>query len=186
MSTRKCPPQSWFRSPTEEAVIRKISHEERVAKKRGQAARPPLPRSQITQTIKSVPNATPAANKAITNITSRENHERPAVYIASPYKGDNIGNVKNAIRYCKFAVRKGYFPIAPHIWLPLFLDDENPDERSLALSFGLRLLNGVSELWVFGERISEGMRGEIERAEELEIPVRYFGDNLKEMFPHAK
>jgi hypothetical protein len=176
MSTRKCPPQSWFRSPTEEAVIRKISHEERIAKKRGQAARLPLPRSQITQTLKSVPTD---------NITPK-NCERPVVYIASPYKGDNIGNVKNAIRYCKFAVRKGYFPIAPHIWLPLFLDDENPAERSLALSFGLRLLNGVSELWVFGERISEGMRGEIEKAEELEIPVRYFGDNLKEMFPHAK
>jgi hypothetical protein len=175
MSARRCPPQAWFKSPTEEAVIRKISHEEYLAKKRGQAARPPLPHTETTKTLKFVPAETTSTNKP------PENRERTAVYIASPYKGDTFTNIKNAIRYCKFAVKKGCFPIAPHIWIPLFLNDDNPSERALALSFGQRLLLGCSEIWVFGDIISEGMSAEINIAEENNIPIRYFNNNCKEI-----
>lgn len=39
---------------------------------------------------------------------------RPIVYICSPYAGDIAGNVDAARRYSRFAVDKGYIPIAPH------------------------------------------------------------------------
>jgi hypothetical protein len=108
--------------------------------------------------------------------------EPPRVYIASPYKGDTESNVRNALRYCRFAVKQGYFPLAPHCYLPLFMDDGNPAERKLALSFGLRLLYGCREVWVFGDRISEGMRSEINAAKRNHIRVRQFTENCKEVF----
>ena len=40
---------------------------------------------------------------------------RPIVYICSPFAGDIEGNVKRARLYCRFAVDKGYIPIAVHL-----------------------------------------------------------------------
>lgn len=40
----------------------------------------------------------------------------PKIYICSPFRGDTEVNTQNAISYCRFAVKQGYFPIAPHIW----------------------------------------------------------------------
>jgi len=132
----------------------------------------------------------PTAFEAICR-TSRDERKRkdkpkrepPRVYIASPYKGDTETNVQNALRYCRFAVEQGYFPLAPHCYLPRFMDDDNPSERELALSFGLRLLNSCKELWVFGERISEGMRREIAEARKLGIHIRHFVNKCEEAFP---
>ncbi|GHU90125.1 hypothetical protein FACS1894202_09430 [Clostridia bacterium] len=95
------------------------------------------------------------------------------VYICSPYRGRNEteigGNVGNAIKYCRYAVKQGVFPIAPHLYLTRFLDDNNPAERTLGLELGLVLLRACSEVWILGERISEGMRGEIAEAKRLGI-----------------
>jgi hypothetical protein len=44
----------------------------------------------------------------------------------------------------------------------------------------LEALWQASQLWVFGARISEGMRAEIELAKELKIPIRYFNTDLEE------
>ena len=104
------------------------------------------------------------------------------IYIASPYKGDTKQNVKNALRYCRFAVKSGYFPIAPHCYLPRFMDDSDPVERELALEFGLKLMKNCRELWVFGDRVSDGMYKEIKAARQLRIKVRYFDDDMNEVF----
>ncbi|GHV35022.1 hypothetical protein FACS18949_12160 [Clostridia bacterium] len=97
------------------------------------------------------------------------------VYICSPYRGRNeteIGeNVGRAIKYCQYAVKQGVFPIAPHLYLTRFLDDSDPAERKLGLELGLVMLRDCSELWVFGERVSEGMRGEINEATKLGIKI---------------
>ena len=101
---------------------------------------------------------------------------RPFVYIASPYRGDTKTNVDNALRYCRFAVAWGRLPIAPHVWLPRFLDDDIAAERALALNMGLWLLAQCSEVWVFGGIITEGMAGEIRAAQERGIKLRHFAD----------
>nr|DAQ42328.1 MAG TPA: deoxyribosyltransferase [Caudoviricetes sp.] len=107
----------------------------------------------------------------------------PKIYICSPFRGDTEVNTQNAISYCRFAVKQGYFPIAPHIWLTRFLDDADRNERDLGISFGLRLLSGCREVWVFGSRISDGMGKEIKEAERRSIPVRYFSEQCEEMTP---
>jgi hypothetical protein len=107
---------------------------------------------------------------------------RPFVYIASPYRGDTKTNTANALRYCRYAIAHGMFPIAPHVWLPQFMDDENKSERKLALNSGLWFLNLCSEVWVFGNIATEGMQGEIMAARRLNKKIRYFADNGKEIF----
>jgi hypothetical protein len=99
------------------------------------------------------------------------------VYIASPYRGrteqEIAGNVAAAIKYCRHAVNQDVFPICPHIYLTRFLDDLSAAERRLGLDMGLQLLRECSELWVFGERISEGMRGEIAEAQRHGIKIKH-------------
>ena len=99
------------------------------------------------------------------------NKESPIVYICSPYSGDVTYNTEMASRYSRFAVDQGYVPITPHLYLPLFISEEN--ERELAISTGLRLMDVCSQLWVCGDRISEGMQCEMAYAAEIGIPIRH-------------
>jgi hypothetical protein len=107
--------------------------------------------------------------------------EPPKVYICSPFRGDTETNVANALRYCRYAVERGKFPIAPHCYLPRFMDDANPAERKLAISFGLRLLNDCREVWIFGSTISEGMKREILAAKWRNIKIKQFNENMEEL-----
>lgn len=98
------------------------------------------------------------------------------VYIASPYAGDIEYNTRKAIGYCRYVAEHGVVPLAPHLLLPRFLSELNPEERELGIKMGLRLLAVCSELWVFGDRITTGMRREISEAERLGIPVNYISE----------
>ena len=104
----------------------------------------------------------------------------PLVYIASPFSGDVETNVIRAKRYCKFAISKGYIPLAPHLHYPQFLDDRDMEERELGLHFALILLGKCEELWVFGE-VSQGMADEIEKAERRKMPIKYFNTKCEEV-----
>lgn len=106
---------------------------------------------------------------------------RPIVYICSPYAGDVEGNVAAARRYSRFAVGKSYIPIAPHLLFPQFMDDTAPHERELGLFFGNAVMSKCSEVWVFGERISDGMAAEIKRARWKNYRLRYFTEELEEI-----
>ncbi len=105
---------------------------------------------------------------------------RPIVFICSPYADDPLNNERRAIRYCRFAVRQGCIPIAPHIYFTRFLDDRSPEERALGLFMGQVMLTKCVELWVFGDRVTSGMEREIAKAEERAMPIRYFDENMEE------
>lgn len=105
---------------------------------------------------------------------------RPIVYICSPYAGDIKENVRNARRYSRFAVKKGYLPIAPHLLFPQFLNDADLNEREVGIYMGLIMLTKCVELWVFGERISEGMQREIKKAKVRGVLIRRFTSDLQE------
>ena len=61
--------------------------------------------------------------------------------------------------------------IAPHSFLPEYLDDNIPAEREVALAFGLSVLRLSKAIIVCGSQISSGMQGEIKMAGELNIPA---------------
>ena len=126
----------------------------------------------------------PTAYEALSAIEKEEKALRafrPIVYICSPYAGDVEKNVEAAQRYSRFAVDKGYIPIAPHLLFPQFLNDRNPKERQLGLFFGNALMSKCSEVWVFGSRISAGMEDEIKRARWKNYRLRYFTENCEEV-----
>lgn len=130
----------------------------------------------------------PTAYEAITIVDKEERALRafrPIVYICSPFSGDVDGNVAAAQRYCRFAVDKGYIPVAPHLLFPQFLNDNDPKERQLGLFFGNALMSKCAEVWVFGERISAGMEAEIKRATWKDYRLRYFTENCEEVSEHA-
>ena len=93
-------------------------------------------------------------------------HGFTKVYICSPYRGDTEKNVAAAVKYCRYAIGKGMVPIAPHIYLTRFLNDDIPEQRELGLRIGLEALAQCAEIWVFGNYVSEGMKREIAAASE--------------------
>lgn len=130
----------------------------------------------------------PTTYEALTSIEKEKRSLRafrPIVYVCSPYSGDVDANVKSTQEYCKFAVDSGYIPIAPHLLFTQFLNDKNPKERELGLFFGNAIMSKCSEVWVFGSRISEGMKTEIKRAKWKNYKIRYFDEELKEVKKNA-
>ena len=127
--------------------------------------------------------ADPTAGAAVSQVMKEYRQERrrlfaaknrKKIYVASKYAGDIQINIENAIWCCRYVIDRGYMPIASHLLYPQILDDSIPRERELGLMFGLALLAGCDEVWVFtvnGE-VSSGMEKEIEEAKRLGIPVR--------------
>lgn len=103
------------------------------------------------------------------------------IYIASPYKGDVETNVNNAKKYAQFVAKQDLLPVAPHLYLTQFFNDDVEEERNVALAFGLQMLKRCHEMWVFGDHISDGMSIEIEFAAKRNIPIRYFSSECKEV-----
>lgn len=96
---------------------------------------------------------------------------RKIVYVCSPYSGDTEANAERARRFCRYVLEKKYIPYAPHLLFPQYMDEWS--ERRLALSAGLRMLDVCDELWVFGNKITPGMAGEIRYAQDHGIEIRY-------------
>ena len=125
--------------------------------------------------------ADPTAYEALTAVAKSEKPYKPLVYIASPYAGDTETNVRRAQGYCRFAVTKNCIPIAPHLHYPQFMDDSDKEQRELGLFFALVLLGKCDELWIFGDRVSNGMSKEIKKAEKRGIPIRRFSFKREEV-----
>lgn len=98
----------------------------------------------------------------------------PVVYVCSPYAGDVKENIRKVCAYCRYTVDQGCIPLAPHLYLPQFLDEES--ERELALFMDIALLSRCVELWVFGDVISAGMEKEIQYAQRKGKPIRYINE----------
>lgn len=66
-------------------------------------------------------------------------------------------------------------PLYAHLLLPHYMSEKR--ERKLTLLHGLGLLRTCDELWIVSDKISDGMKGEIEEAKRLRIPVRKIEQN---------
>ena len=102
--------------------------------------------------------------------------KKELIYICSPLSASTEEeiqkNMHTAAYYSWFvAVEFGGRTIAPHSFLPNYLDDHIPQERQIALEFGLSILKICKAMVVCGDVISSGMAGEIRRAMALGITV---------------
>lgn len=124
----------------------------------------------------------PTAYEALTNIKKEDKIFRPLVYICSPYAGDVEKNTERAKLYSRFAViERNAIAFAPHLLFPLYLSDDDPAERELALFMDIVFLGKCNELWVFGEYITKGMQMEIDKAKKRHMTIRYFTEDMEEV-----
>lgn len=128
-----------------------------------------------------------AAHKA--NAKARKQaaaENRAIVYICSPYARDTVRNILAAQKYCRYAVNNGYLPFAAHLFFPQFLNDDNPAERSLGLSFGNVFMDKSSQIWIFSDgEYSAGMQAEYDRAVKKGYRIRYFTTDCREVSGHG-
>lgn len=108
---------------------------------------------------------------------------RRKVYICSPCRADSANGVFGNMRAARFYMYYAYThmrlnPCAPHAYLPALLCDRALRERALALKFGRELLTVTSKMLVCGHILTDGMRGELEKAKELGIPITVFSPGL--------
>lgn len=93
------------------------------------------------------------------------------IYVCSPYSGNVELNTQNAEKCSRFVVSQGCVPITPHLMFPRFMDDNNPEDRTLAMRMGMRLIDKCDELWWFGNNPTKGMAEEIGYALRMNIPT---------------
>lgn len=91
------------------------------------------------------------------------------IYVAHPYSDDVAANVERVRIICRAIVMEGHVPLAPHLYLPAFVNETT--ERDLALRLCTELIGGCEALWFYGTRITPGMEREISAAQALGIPV---------------
>lgn len=120
----------------------------------------------------------PTATEAIAKVSRAERKYLPLVYICSPYSGDTVRNTEAAKRYSRFAVDKDAIPLAPHLLLPMYMEEDT--ERELAMFMGMVLLSKCDEIWVFGDDVTDGMRAEIAKAKKMYKKLRYFDRSCQE------
>ena len=94
------------------------------------------------------------------------------VYVCSQYgtRGNRETNLEFAKLFCMAVIEEGKIPICPHLFLAEVLNDDVESQRAAGLKIGLELLEECDELRIYSQ-ISEGMKAEILKAEELGIPV---------------
>lgn len=102
---------------------------------------------------------------------------RPWAYICSPYAAQGPDrpvslHVAWAQRLARLVYHEGFWPIAPHLYAPQFLDDTHPGDRLTGLLWGLDLLPHCVRVYVFSPNgvPSAGMAGELQRAQTLGLP----------------
>lgn len=83
-------------------------------------------------------------------------------------------NLNVARAASSYALQKYAIPMAPHLYFPQILKEDDPDQRELGIDLGLIWLMDCDEVWVIGRRVSEGMQKEIEAAKKLGIPIRRY------------
>ena len=95
------------------------------------------------------------------------------IYVCSMVVGSPDYNTKKAIEFAKYVVSQGHIPIAPQIYLPMFLSSLKLTDRLFTKKASLELLNGCDELWYFGDGVTRDMVDAILAAHEKGIPVKY-------------
>lgn len=98
------------------------------------------------------------------------------IFVCSPYRGNILENTKKAKEYCREIAKNGDLPIAPHLYFTQFLDEKNEQEREMGIEYGISLLWHCYEMYVFGDKITEGMKKEIDYAKKMGIGIKYVRD----------
>lgn len=108
---------------------------------------------------------------------------RPLVYIVSRYAGDVEENLEKTQAFCRFALEQGQIPLSGTLAFSSLMDDDDPEERSLALFMDIVLMGKCDEVWVLvtNKGFSDGMTTEILRAKKRRQKIRFFNSKFEEV-----
>jgi len=97
------------------------------------------------------------------------------IYIAHPISGDIEGNLNKIVEIARHInlTLPNVTPIAPYFLDCHALNDDIPEERQRGITndseFFIRRI--MDEVWLYGDKISNGMKQEIRQARAMNIPV---------------
>lgn len=110
------------------------------------------------------------------------------VYIAHPISGnikENLEKIRLIVREINLTI-PDVVPFAPY-WLDCFaLDDTVREERERGIKNDTALIEAgfINEIWLFGDKISNGMSAEIILAVKLGIPVVPKSEATEQAYKH--
>jgi hypothetical protein len=105
------------------------------------------------------------------------------VFVCSPMKGDVEKNLKLAKFAARVLIGTGYIPIAPHLYFPQFLDDNDQYERIKGIKMGVELMKECDRMWIIGTTITNGMEYEINEAKKAKVPALLYDEKLRQIDP---
>ena len=112
------------------------------------------------------------------------------VYIAHPISGDISGNIDKVLKICReiHTNSNNIIPSAPYITVLQYLDDNIQEERRLGFEANKMMFErgGFDEIWLCGEKISSGMKEEVEWCVALNIPIVCYNPALVEEYIHFR
>ena|SRR4030042_1948242 len=107
------------------------------------------------------------------------------VYICHPVSGDVMGNIEKIMKIIRDInlSSEDVVPFAPYLGDLLALDDNKPEERSRGILNDIAILRSgiINELWCYGDRISAGMKEEINLAFNMGVPVKAMDPRLPDI-----
>jgi len=95
--------------------------------------------------------------------------KRPLAYITAAWSGDEYEATENAAKYCRAAYEAGFSPVCPILFMPLFLNNEIPEEHKSGVDMGRDFLRRSHVLVVCGDVIDETVKSDIATAARLKI-----------------
>jgi hypothetical protein len=95
--------------------------------------------------------------------------KRPLAYITSAWGGCDLENKENAAKFSRAVYEAGFSPICPILFMPLFLNDEIPEEHKSGVDMGRDLLRRSHVLVVCGKKADEAVKSDIATAARLKI-----------------
>ena len=89
--------------------------------------------------------------------------KRPLAYITAAWSGDEFEDTDKAAWYCRKVYEAGLSPICPLLFMPLFLNNDVPEEHKNGADIGRDLLRRSRVLVVCGRGISEDVKALLSR-----------------------
>lgn len=95
--------------------------------------------------------------------------KKPMAYITAAWGNNEFENTEQAAKYCRKLYEAGYTPMCPLLFLPLYLNDEIPEEHKDGIDMARDMLRRSRVLVVCGDLVDENVKNDIAIAERLHI-----------------
>ena len=105
--------------------------------------------------------------------------KRPLAYTTAAWSGNQSRDIKRATRYCREVYEAGYSPICPMLYLPVFLDNQVPEDYKSSIDISRDLLKRSHVLVVCGSEVNEDVKSDIATAARLKITATTLDGILK-------